>query len=204
MPPRPPIAVRPAAAADRAALSDVLARAFIADLALGHIFPDAATRPKRLRGFFDLITATESDPALTDLALGADGSPVAAAVWRPPGAWKTPASTMLAQAWPMLRTFGTALPRALAVQGALEAHHPAAPHWYLEFAGCVPELHGRGYGGSAIRARLQRCDAGGHAAALETAKESNLALYRSLGFEVTGQFTVPRGPKFWSMWRDPR
>ncbi len=204
MPPRPPITVRPAAAADRAAVSGVLAHAFVADPALAYVFPDASRRADRLAHFFDLITATEADPALTDLALGPDGAPVAAAIWRAPGTWKTPASTMFAHAWPMLRTFGTALPRALALQAALEAHHPATPHWYLEFAGCVPTLHGRGYGGAAIRARLAHCDAGGHAAALETAKESNLALYRSLGFEVTDSFTVPRGPMFWSMWREPR
>lgn len=204
MPPRLPIAVRPAAAADRAAVTNVLARAFIRDPALAHIFPAEAPRPVRLARFFSLITATESNPALTDLALHDHGRPVAAAVWRAPGGWKTPAATMLAHAWPMLRTFGTALPRALSLQGMLEAHHPSAPHWYLEFAGCLPELHGRGYGGAAIRTRLAHCDASRTPAALETANEGNVPLYRSLGFEVSGSFTVPKGPRFWAMWREPR
>ena len=46
------------------------------------------------------------------------------------------------------------LRRALAMQGQLEAHHPAEPHWYLQFVGCVPERHGRGLGGAAALTTL--------------------------------------------------
>ena len=194
---RPTIPVRPATAADGAAVVDILARAFVADPALGHIFPDRARRPARLLKFFDLVRRAEADPA--DTLIAADA---AVTVWRKPGEWRTPPSTMLRLAWPMLTTFGLALPRALRVQALLEKHHPAAPHWYLEFAGCVPERHGRGYGGAAIRARLAETDAAGLPTALETANPANRAIYSALGYVVTGTFDVTPDLRFWTMWRD--
>ncbi len=200
---RPPIAVRPGTAADRGAVADILARAFIADPAFGYIFPDAAGRAVRLQRFFTLITAIAPDPAQTDIAIDDHGQPVAAAVWRAPGQWQTSTATMLRRLGALLSAFGTALPRALAMQALLDSHHPAAPHWYLQFAGCLPQAQGRGYGGAAIRSRLARCDAGRLPAALETATPSNVPLYRSLGFDVAEEFDVPRGgPHFWDMWRD--
>jgi len=178
----------------------VLASAFANDPALSHVFPDRAVRTARLPRFFDLILRSEADPALTDIA----GDNAAAAVWRPPGAWQTSTATMLRLTIPLLTTFGTALPRALRLQGLLEAHHPATPHWYLEFLGTDAARQGQGFGGAAARARLARCDAEGMPAALETATQRNLGLYTALGFAVTHEFDVPNGPHFWCMWREPR
>lgn len=165
-----------------------------------HLFPDTARRHARLPHFFDLMWRSGPDIGLTDLA--DDGAAVA--IWRAPGTWNLPTVRLLRFALPLLRTFGSALPRALALQGQLEAHHPHAPHWYLAFVGCDPALQGRGLGGAAIKARLVRCDAEAMPAALETATESNLAIYRALGFEITGSFDVAGGPRFWTMWREPR
>jgi ribosomal protein S18 acetylase RimI-like enzyme len=201
---RPPIDVRPAAQADRGTAAGILARAFIDDPALAHLFRDAADRPRRLARFFGLIVSIDRTPEYWTLASDADGDVVAAALWRPPGAWKTPASAMAANILPLLQVFGWVLPRALSMQGAIEAHHPAAPHWYLQFVGCVPQAHGRGFGGAVIRARLAQCDADGLPAALETATPGNVGIYEALGFRVTGTYQIKGGPKFWSMWREPR
>jgi GNAT superfamily N-acetyltransferase len=203
MTPRPPISVRPATAADRGLVADVLARAFIDDPAMAHLFRDAADRPRRLARFFGLIVSIDDAPENWVLAGDPGGDPVAAALWRPPGAWKTPLSAMVANILPLVHIFGWALPRALSMQDAIEAHHPAAPHWYLQFVGCVPEAHGRGYGGAAIRARLALCDAQGLPAALETATPGNVGIYEALGFRVTGSYQIRGGPQFWSMWREP-
>ena len=200
---RPPVAVRGAVDADRAVTATVLARAFIDDPAMGFLFPETATRPLRLDRFFALMIRL--DPGAANWSLALDGEiPVAAAVWRAPGDWNTPMVTMLSHLPQMIGAFGWALPRALAMQAAMERSHPHAPHWYLQFAGCVPEAQGRGFGGAAIRARLAHCDAAGLPAALETATEGNLAIYAALGFVVTGEHRYDKGPDFWTMWRDPR
>ena len=202
---RPPIVTRPATTADRPLAAMILARAFIDDPALAFLFRDVADRPRRLARFFALITSIDMTPELWTLAADDTGAESAAALWRPPGLWKTPTAAMLVHALPLLQVFGLSLPRALAMQGQIEAHHPAAPHWYLQFVGCVSERHGRGLGGAVIRARLAQCDADGMAAALETATPANIGIYESLGFAVTGTYQIKGGgPKFWSMWREPR
>lgn len=177
-----------------------MARAFADDPGLSFIFPDSATRTQRLPGFFDLIQRSQRDPALTNIA----GDTAAAAIWRGPGDWQTPTSTMLRLALPMIASFGTALRRALRLQAMLEAHHPRTPHWYLAFLATDPAQQGKGFGGAAVRARLALCDETGLPATLETATESNLAIYKALGFTITDSFKLPDGPQFWSMWRDPR
>ena len=201
---RPPIAVRAATAADRAVTADVLARAFIDDPAMAFLFPKALGRDARLARFFGTITRVDATTEHWSLALDPAGKPVAATLWRPPGDWVTPVSAMLRLLPQLIATFGTGLPRALALQSVLETHHPHAPHWYLQFAGCVPAAQGKGYGGAAIRARLAECDAQGLPAALETATPSNLGLYQSLGFVITNSHDIRNGPTFWNMWRDPR
>ena len=206
MPPatrRAPVAVRAATVGDYGHVTDILACAFVADPVMRHLFPNDTRRPAKLRQFFDLVRRTVTDPADTLIAADDDGTGAAVTVWRKPGEWRIPVSAMLRQALPMIATFGFALPRALRVQSQLEAHHPAAPHWYLEFAGCVPERHGRGLGGAAIRARLAQTDALRLPTALETANEGNLAIYGALGYRVTGDFAVTPDLRFWSMWRDP-
>lgn len=56
-----------------------------------------------------------------------------------------------------------------------------------------------------MRSRLDRCDAEGAPAYLESSKESNVPYYMRFGFEVTGELTVPDGgPTMWQMWRHPR
>ncbi len=199
-----PIAVRAAAKADRPAIADLLARAFIDDPAMAHIFRFEAQRADRLQRFFALITRIDPDCTPWSLALNSDGAATAVAMWRPPGAWQTPTATMIRHLPAMITTFGTALTRALATQSVLESHHPHAPHWYLQFAGCLPAAQGQGYGGAAIRARLETCDAQGLPAALETATPSNIGLYQALGFAVIDTFVIKNGPQFWSMWREPR
>jgi GNAT superfamily N-acetyltransferase len=200
---KPPAAARAATADDRGAVAGVLARAFIDDPAMAYLFRDAADRPRRLARFFALIVSIDPTPGHWQLVDDAEGRLAAAALWRPPGAWQTPTVTMVASLLPLAQAFGWALPRALAMQRLIEAHHPAIPHWYLQFVGCVPEQHGRGLGGAAIRARLAECDAQGLPAALETATPGNLAIYEALGFRVTGSYQVRGGPTFWSMWRGP-
>lgn len=201
---RPPIDVRAAAEAERAIAASVLARAFIDDPAMAYLFPDAARRAARLDRFFATITRMDASTEHWSLAFDPAGTPVAATLWRPPGQWVTPPAAMLRLLPRLVSTFGIGLPRALGLQATLESHHPQAPHWYLQFAGCVPAAQGRGYGGAAIRARLAECDAQGLPAALETATPSNLGLYQSLGFVITGSHDIENGPTFWNMWRDPR
>jgi GNAT superfamily N-acetyltransferase len=89
----------------------------------------------------------------------------------------------------------------LAVSHAIKSHYPrGVAYWYLDYAAVRPEHQGKGWGAAFIREGLARALSDGLPPYLETAKQSNLALYRKLGFKLIGSWDVPKGgPHFWSM-----
>jgi GNAT superfamily N-acetyltransferase len=183
--------------ADRDRIADMLARAFIDDPATSFIFPDPVERAKRLPRLFRLLY--DEDSAHGVRLVTREGE--AATLWREPGYARTGLWPMIRQAIPMLRTFGPALGRALAIANAIDAHLPQGKYWYLHIAGCDPVAQGKGYGGAAVRGGLPRAMPN-LPAHLETATEKNLGFYRGLGFEISGEYVIPKGgPRFWTMWR---
>ncbi|MGH2882176.1 MAG: GNAT family N-acetyltransferase, partial [Solirubrobacteraceae bacterium] len=119
--------------------------------------------------------------------------------WRMPGA----VSGRTAVRW--LRAFGTKLPPATRTQRALQAHHPAEPHYYIRSVGVRPALQGRGLGSALLRPTLERCDSEGVSAYLEASSERSAALYERLGFVHLGVLELQDGaPPLWPMRRPPR
>jgi ribosomal protein S18 acetylase RimI-like enzyme len=189
--------IREATDADRTAVAAMLARAFADDPAMSYIFPDPRDRAKRLPRLFALLFDADA-PGLRLVT----GDAQAATLWQRPGTAQASTMDLLRQAIPLVTTLGFALPRALRVGDALDAHAPPQRHWYLHIAGVDPAQQGKGLGGASIREGLARAAADGLPAYLETATEGNVALYQSLGFAVTSEWHVPKGgPKFWSMLR---
>lgn len=193
----PILSVREAAPSDVPSLCTMLALAFQEEPVMAYIFPDPDVRRARLPSFFKVI-------ATGDIASGACFQTVggeACTIWRAPGHGQLSFVEMLQQAWPWIASARTALGRALVYSHASDTKHPRGPHWYLHVAGCHPAAQGRGFGGAAIRAGLLLCERDGVPAYLETATESNLALYAAFGFAVTQDWRVPGGPQCWSMLR---
>jgi ribosomal protein S18 acetylase RimI-like enzyme len=95
----------------------------------------------------------------------------------------------------------------LVARGLLEVqrNHPAdPPHWYLAVLGTDPSAQGRGLGSATLAPVLERCDADGVGAYLESSKERNIDFYARHGFRVTAELRLPRGPSVWPMWREPQ
>jgi ribosomal protein S18 acetylase RimI-like enzyme len=184
-----------------AELAVSLARAFADDPLMTWLIPAADRREPATTRFFrqELSHARRSGLVLTTT----DGG--AAALWLPPRRWKMTPGEMVRAAPASLSAFGPrGVVRALRVLGAMEAVHPAEPHWYLSVIGSEPAHRGTGAGGALVRAVTDRCDAEGLPAYLESSKESNLGFYRRFGFEVSGEIPTPGGgPMQWSMWREP-
>lgn len=195
---RPSPVIRAASTADRPAIITVLATAFADDPALAWIFPDAARRPARLARFFDLITNADARLPLAQLACAADGQIIGAALWRPPGQWALPTTSLIANLPRLAATFTTALPRTLGLMGAMDHQHDRRPHWYLQFIGVAPAAQGQGIGGALLRAGLTRAE--GQPCYLETATPSNVGLYQAHGFAVRNEWQHGSAPNFWSMW----
>ncbi len=190
--------IRAATAADRDAIIAVLAAAFADDPAMVWLFPDAATRPARLRRFFALIARADARLPLAQVATDADGVILGASLWRPPGQWALPTASLIANLPGLFATFTTALPRTLGLMGAMDHQHDRRPHWYLQFIGVAPAAQGRGAGGGLLRAGIAR--AGGQACYLETATPSNVGLYQAHGFAIRNEWRHGSAPQFWSMW----
>lgn len=196
------VEVRPIGKSDVRALSHVLARAFFEDPVVSWIVQDPRRRRRSLPRMFATMARHEYlGEGGSEVAL--DGSRIAAAaLWSPPGRWQ-------ASRWTQLRMLpGFLLAgvfRGQAVEELTRAEHPEEPHWYLSILGSDPENRGGGYAHALLRSRLDRCDAEGAPAYLESSNRDNLGYYERFGFVVTGEMTVPGGgPTLWPMWRAPR
>jgi RimJ/RimL family protein N-acetyltransferase len=190
--------VRPARAADRAAIVAMLTDAFSVDPVVRWFFEDDATYPARAGAFFGF---------LFDVRLAAAGAWVtddlrAAALWSPPSGG---ASEWEDRAWASVLDGLTPgeVARCDRWDAAVAPHHPATPHWYLGVLGAARAHQGRGLGPAVARPGTDAAVAEGLPAFLETAVERNVARYERMGFVVTGVIDEPDLPAGWCMRRDP-
>jgi len=193
---------RRATPADIPLLARALARAFQDDPLATWSCPPDTLRPRMLETF----QATRLRQALAAGEVWTTPALSSAALWVEPKRWKTTAreDLELARCQLHLRLLGR-LP--LIVHGLLgleRAHPHDPPHWYLGVLGTDPVAQGNGLGSAVLGPVLERCDADGIGAYLESSKERNIDFYARHGFRVTGELQMPRGPKLWPMWRDPR
>lgn len=200
MPLTPP-AVRRATVADVPALSRVLARAFQDDPVMAWACPGARRRAEHGRRFFGARLRQllpREEVWTTDARDGA-------ALWAPAGAWHASLreTLELLPATIAGRSLHR-LPLILPGLARVEARHPEEPHAYLSVLGTDPAAQGRGVGSALLAPVLRTCDEDGVAAYLESSKERNLAYYARHGFRVLEELDLPRGPRVWLMWRDPR
>lgn len=196
--------VRPATADDIPALAGVLSRAFSNDPPMSWVFRDDDTRVEKLRMLFEAALGEVFLPhgatyTTTDLA--------GAALWAPPGHWRTP-DEVVEQMAPTMAEHYTPdeLGRLLTFFAMSEEHHPEEPeHWYLGVLGADLDRQGRGIGSACMKPMLERIEADGVPAYLESSNEKNVPLYERHGFTVTAIFDLPdSGPPLWRMWRDAR
>lgn len=191
--------VRRVTSADVKPIAAALARAFQDDPVAVYIFPDAARRPRGLERFFRLQLGRtflrRGEAWTTDDRAGG-------AFWLPPSSPR-PGMRELFEQIPMLPLLGRRLVPTLRLIGLMEQHHPKGTHWYLGTLGTDPPVQGQGVGSALLRPVLERCDAEGTPAYLESSKADNIPFYRRHGFEVTAELQVPGGPMLWLMWREP-
>lgn len=198
--------VRRATAADLPALARALARAFQDDpIARWSCTPDAL-RPSLLERFYEIRLRQLLRHDEVWMAAGDGADALGGALWLPPEEWRTSVREDAQLARVLLHP--RLLPRfPLVVHGftGIERRHPVTPpHWYLAVLGTDPAAQGRGIGSALLAPVLQRCDEDGIGAYLESSKEENIAFYARHGFRVTDVVQLPRGPRAWLMWREPR
>jgi GNAT superfamily N-acetyltransferase len=198
----------------------VLARAFADEPGNRALFPD----PELRRRFLELGGRMEIEAALAYASvygMEVDGRIAGLAVWHPPhikprvlGAIVRSHRELLAQA-PVL-TRGTPhvlsmLPRhARAGIRLVRARKRAVKEasrgrtWYLAILATDPDVQGRGVARQLLDHVLDRCDADGLAAWLETTDPVNPPLYEHIGFRTVLHVEDAAWlPGFWVMRREP-
>jgi GNAT superfamily N-acetyltransferase len=184
-------------------LVEMLVRAFVDDPVASFMFCREQKRARALATFFS-IQLRQDYLNHGEVWTTADRS--GAAIWGPPSKAR-PGLRELLHVFPLLREL---LPpghmrEALKALFVVESHRPKMPHWYLATLGTEPSLQGRGVGTALLAPVLERADANGEPAYLESSKERNVPFYARFGFEVTKELrAVDSAPPIWIMWREPR
>ena len=179
--------------------ADIASEGFFDDPVMRWVFADEKDRPDALRTSFGALAGRFiRRGGRVDL----DGD-ACVAMWLPPDPPDDPGGPPLSK--DALRHFTpVVVERFTALGEAMDAAHPAAPHWYLGVVATRPVHQGRGLGARLIGRVLDLCDAEGIPAYLESSNSRNLPFYYRLGFVETGELTVPGGPTLFPMWREPK
>ena len=126
------------------------------------------------------------------------------ALWFPPGTLEMTARERFAEVASLLPEGIGCFGKATRWEELIAKHHPTEPHWYLQTLSVRPEAQRSGFGSTLIQPGLDRADADGLPAFLETQRESNIPYYNRFGFELTGEISLHDSPPLWLMWRPPR
>lgn len=187
--------------------SVVAARAFHTDPFFEYLAPPALLRSRGLAIYMKAILKHLGPGGLV-LNARVDGKIAGIATWVAPGGYPYPARQQVGQLLGTIHAFvprPQIMPVGMRYIRAIEKAHPKEPMWYLAVLATDPEYQRSGVGTALVEPILERCDAEGIDAYLETQKEDNLAYYRRFGFEVVNRLDpVPHGPPLWAMRRPTR
>ena len=188
--------------ADVPSLARMLGRAFFDDPLAVWACRSAALRP----GVLESIHRARLRQLLAHGEIWITSESSSAALWAPPGRLRTTLLQNVCLARGFLHPhLLMRLPMLALGLTKIQRRRPHGPrHWYLSLLGTDPDAQGHGHGSAVLQPVLEMCDGDGVGAYLESSHERNLDFYARHGFRVTGELRLPRGPRVWTMWREPR
>jgi GNAT superfamily N-acetyltransferase len=131
-----------------------------------------------------------------------NGKPVAVLTGCAPGIWPPPELRTLVRLSPGPVLAGPAvLARSLRAELIFERAHPKYDHFLVWLFAVSPAHQRAGLGRKLMSEALARADADGVPAYLWTANPDNLPYYRSHGYGVIGETTIPGGASNWFLER---
>ena len=196
--------IRVAGPDDLDAVAALLTEAFLPDPIMSAITA-AAPDPQRA---LTHLHETARAGARVDLAVDASDRLLGAALWDAPVTGSGPSGVAGPlepdrAAPPGLDPdiLGRARDLCLLDDALCKAHRPASAHWYLSMIAVVPLARGTGTGSTLLRRGLDRVDADGVAAHLESTTPGSRRLYERLGFKRVAVLDAPPLPAYWAMTR---
>ncbi|MFI6449414.1 GNAT family N-acetyltransferase [Kitasatospora sp. NPDC050543] len=196
-----PVPARVATPTDIDAIVETLTSAFFEDPLWGPAFPDVERRAAQAAAMWRLYVTSALRYPWTLVTPGAE----AAAVMIPPGGTElTPEeedgleNLLAAIAGPEQAG------KIMKICDQLEAAHPREPHFYLTLLGTHTAHRGQGLGMGLLAEGLNRVDALGASAYLESSNPVNTPRYERLGFAARARITTATGHVVTTMWRPAR
>jgi ribosomal protein S18 acetylase RimI-like enzyme len=182
----PPV-IRTATEDERERVLGTISAAFLTDPMMRFVLPEPADYLR----WVPVIAMGMAGPAFEQGAAFVSEDFRGAALWLPPGVHADPSE--------MNEHLPAIVPPehvadVVATTEDMAAAHPEEPHWYLPLIGVEPLAQGRGLGAALMKQALERIDAAGDVAYLESSNPRNISLYERFGFEVTGRIQHGRGP----------
>jgi GNAT superfamily N-acetyltransferase len=182
-----------------------LAVAFAEYPLLTLLCPNAKRRPRVVEAFCRYLFR------MSVRCEGAFGTADRAAVvctWPPgsewPSWWAGFRAGALSLAWRMGRRATRLLMQLESEFDAARVRHVPGPHWYVPLLGVRPEMRGKGLSRAVLRPVFEAADRDKLPVYLETATESNVAIYTRFGFALRGQSELTGGLPNREMVRDPQ
>jgi GNAT superfamily N-acetyltransferase len=192
--------VRVASSDDIDLVARIGAAGFYDDPVMGWAFRDPTTRLERLTWVF---TGLSTDMIATSTVHVGDDACMS--LWRGPEFDHRAGEGELPADIGDLPLEDDELVRLGILGEAMAAQHPHEPHWYLNVLSTLPDRQGQGLGAAVLGPVLERCDADGVPAYLESSNPRNVTLYRRNGFVESGRpIELPDGPSLIPMWRAPQ
>lgn len=177
----------PATVDDMRALVETLVDGFHDDPLYAWLYPEAGERPRLLRESFEQILGY----GLPQGHLYTDAGRDAVALWSAPGVELLGAAQGEAYLRLLRTQIGDRVVDVTAGMAATTAHHPAEPHFTLHVVAVRRGAQGHGVGAALLAPVLDRCDADGLLACLDSSTIRNVPFYERLGFEVTAETHLP-------------
>lgn len=191
----------PVSSEQESAVAAVIARGFQDNEVWVWIAPDERRRARMLQRYYRVAIRRIFGPrggAWTTADVGGG------ALWAPPGRWPLTRDEARWDLFGLLPWVGLGgVRRGHRFDRLVAGRHPKQPHYYLQTLSIDPARQRRGYGSALLEPMLERCDAEGMPAYLETQREANIAFYNRFGFVEDDPIQLPDGPALWPMWRDP-
>jgi ribosomal protein S18 acetylase RimI-like enzyme len=196
-----PPAVAPVSRQQVVAVAAAIARGFQDNEIWSWMVPNPRRRARLLRRYYRVAIKHLFTPRGGAWATEDGGG---GALWAPPGRWPLTGIEALRDGLALLPEIGLAgARRGKEIEAVMSRHHPEQPHYYLQTLAVDPAHQGRGYGSALLATMLERCDAEGVPAYLETQRESNIPFYRRFGFAEREPISAVDSPPLWPMWREP-
>ncbi len=194
-------AVRVATTDDLDGVVATLTSAFFDDPLWGPAFPVVTRREAQASALWRLFAGSALRYPFTFVTENTEST----AVWIPPGGIDlTETESVEFESFLVDLVGEEAANGILVISAQFEEVRPTEPHFYLSLLATHRDHRGRGLGMGLLRENLERIDAVGGAAHLESSNPVNDARYRSVGFERRGEFTVASGHVITTMWRSAR